>query len=200
HAFRPDTRMPRFYGLSNNDAREDWPKSHAEIHAITHYLWAKSTPPPDFEDPPKQGDAARGKDLFLQKGCMACHAHKEYSADNFPEREGLGVSVKKFAGADFGPSLSDVAAKFQSNEQGYKWLANWIKAPESYHPKSLMPNLQLSWQDAADIATWILSIPGEWPQPVDMPAVDSPEVRRGVDDPVPLYKKKTDGLSQVPEI
>ena len=28
HAFRPDSRMPRFYGLTNNsDAKEDWPKN-----------------------------------------------------------------------------------------------------------------------------------------------------------------------------
>ena len=45
HAFRPDSRMPRFYGLTNNNGKEDWPKNYAEIHAITHYLFTKSTPP-----------------------------------------------------------------------------------------------------------------------------------------------------------
>ena len=54
HAFRPDSRMPRFYGLTNNGATEDWPKNYAEIHAITHYLFAKSTPPDNFTDPPDQ--------------------------------------------------------------------------------------------------------------------------------------------------
>ena len=163
HAFRPDTRMPRYYGLTNNDARGDWPKNHAEIHAITHYLFSKSTPPAEFVDPPAKGDAARGKELFLQKGCMACHAHKEYEPGTFPE------SVREYAKADYGPNLSNIAAKFQSQDQGYRWLANWIKAPEAYHPKSLMPNVQLSFQDSADIASWILSIPGEWPEPVDHP-------------------------------
>ena len=52
HAFRPDSRMPRFYGLTNNNGKEDWPKNYAEIHAITHYLYAKSTAPADFVDPP----------------------------------------------------------------------------------------------------------------------------------------------------
>ena len=41
HAFRPDSRMPRFYGLTNNDAAEDdIPKGDAEIQAIAHYLFS----------------------------------------------------------------------------------------------------------------------------------------------------------------
>ena len=184
HAFRPDSRMPRFYGVTNNNAPKDWPKNHAEIHAITHYLFAKSTPPEHFVAPPAKSDPAHGKELFVQKGCLACHSHKPYTAEadvqladqgdvnakykrtpprprydpsHFPE------SVRAYAEANFGPNLANIAAKFQSHDQGYKWLANWIKAPESYHPKSLMPNLQLSAGDAADIAAWILSVPGEWP-------------------------------------
>ena len=53
-----------------------------------------------------------------------------------------------------------------------------------------MPNLQLSFQDAADIASWILSVPGEWPEPVDVPAVDSAEVKEGLDELVKLYVTK----------
>ncbi len=200
HAFRPDSRMPRFYGVSNNDHAADWPKNHAEIHAITAYLWAKSTPPEGFVDPPDEGDADRGKDLFFQKWCMACHAHKDYAPGTMPAEGALGVAVGTFAEADYGPSLSNVAAKFQSNEQGFQWLANWIKAPEAYHPKSLMPNLQLSWQEAADIASWILSVPAEWPEPIEVPALDTAEVREGLDDLVALYKSKTEPLSRVPEV
>ena len=90
-------------------------------------------------------------------------AAQMYDPSGFPE------SVRPYAKADFGPNLSNVSAKFQSHEQGYKWLANWIHAPDAYHPQSLMPNLQLSLQDAADIAAWILSIKGEWPVTVDDP-------------------------------
>ena len=113
---------------------------------------------------------------------MACHAHRPYDQGEVQRADrgqinpkykpdatatldpsGFPESVRDYAKADFGPNLSNIAAKFQSHDQGYKWLANWIKAPEAYHPKSLMPNLQLSWQDSADIASWILSVPGEWP-------------------------------------
>jgi cbb3-type cytochrome oxidase cytochrome c subunit len=140
---------------------------------------------------------------------MACHSHRAYAAaevnpidknninraykpdlaatfdpSTFPE------AAREYAAAEFGPNLANIAAKFQSHEQGYKWLANWIKAPEAYHPKSLMPNLQLSAQDAADIAAWIISVPGEWPVTVEMPAVDSPEVKAGLDELVQLFVVK----------
>jgi cbb3-type cytochrome oxidase cytochrome c subunit len=209
HAFRPDSRMPRFYGVSNNNGPKDWPKNHAEIHAITHYLFAKSKPPAGFVDPPAKTDPARGKELFLQKGCMACHAHKPYDTAEVhphdqrdvnpgykPDRaatydpSGFPESVRSYAKADFGPNLGNIAAKFQQHAQGHKWLTNWIKAPESYHPKSLMPNLQLSLEDAADIAAWLISVPGEWPVKVDVPPVNSQEVEQGLNELVKLYVAK----------
>lgn len=209
HAFRPDSRMPRFYGVTNNNGPKDWPKNYAEIQAITHYLFSKSKPPADFVDPPAKSDAKRGKELFFQKGCLACHSHKPYTATEVHEHDrkklnpaykpdasamfdpgSFPESVREYAQANFGPNLSNIAAKFQSNEQGYKWLANWIKSPEKYHPKSLMPNLQLSAQDAADIAAWVISVPGEWPVTVNVPGVESPEVREGLDELLKLFISK----------
>lgn len=214
HAFRPDSRMPRFYGVSNNDRPADQPKTHAEIQAITHYLYAKSTPPQGFVDPPAKNDPARGKDLFFQKGCMACHAHRPYETADVQEQDQghrnpaykpdgsatfdpntpghFPEPVRQYARADFGPNLSNIAAKFPSKEQGYRWLANWIRSPESYHPKSLMPNLQLSAQDAADIAAWLLSVPAGWPVKVEpVPPVDNPEVAGALDELVKLYVSKS---------
>ncbi len=115
--------------------------------------------------------------------------------------KGFPAAAQEYALADFGPNLSNMAAKFQSKPGGLKWLSNWIAAPEKYHPKSLMPNLQLSPQDAADIASWILSVPGEWPVKVEVPPVDSKEVKEAVDELVKLYVsksgsfKKADGKS-----
>ncbi len=210
HAFRPDSRMPRFYGLGNNGAAEDWPKNYAEIYAITHYLYAKSTPPAEFSEPPAATDPAKGKDLFLQKGCLACHQHRPYAEGDVqpadkrsinpaykPDRaltydpQTFPESVRQNALADFGPNLSNMAAKFQGKPQGLKWLTNWIQAPERYHPKSLMPNLQLTAEEAGNIASWILSVPGEWPVNVDVLAVDSKEVKGAIDELVKLYVTKS---------
>jgi cbb3-type cytochrome oxidase cytochrome c subunit len=215
HAFRPDSRMPRFYGLVNNNGKDDWPKNYAEIHAITHYLYTKSTPPDDFQDPPAKTDPAKGKTLFLQKGCLACHQHQPYEKSKLQPADvasanpaykpdvaatyapaNFPASAREFAEADFGPNLSNIAAKFQSQPQGLKWLANWIQAPEKYHPKSLMPSLQLSFEDAADIASWILSVPGEWPVKVDVPGVETKEVKAAVDELVSLYVSKSGGFKK----
>src|SRR4029077_7600908 len=57
-------------------------------------------------------------------------------------------------------------------------------------------NLQLSQQDAADIASWILSVPGEWPVKVEVPAVGSPEVTSAVDELVRLYVSKSGGFKK----
>ena len=210
HAFRPDSRMPRFYGVSNNAAPEDQPKNFAEIYAITHYLFAKSTPPTEFTDSPAATDPAKGKELFLQKGCLACHQHRPYAEKDIQQADkksmnpaykpdaaltfdpkNFPATVQQNALADFGPNLSNMAAKFAGKPQGLKWLSNWIQAPERYHPKSLMPNLQLTPEEAGHIASWILSVPGEWPVNVDVPALDSKEVKEAVDELVKLYISKS---------
>jgi cytochrome c551/c552 len=201
--------MPRFYGVSNNDTPADQPKSDAEIHAITHYLFAKSAPPAEFGEVKEKGVAAKGKELFLQKGCLACHAHRPYVASEVQPQDQKRInpkykpdtaatwdpsifpeSVRGYAKADYGPNLSNIAAKFQSHDQGYQWLANWIKNPDAYHPKSLMPNLQLSAQDSADIAAWIISVPGQWPVNVEVPPVDAPDVQKALDELLELYVSK----------
>jgi len=202
--------MPRFYDLTNNDAKDDLPKSQAEVQAITHYLFARSTPPEGFEDPPAKADAKRGKELFLQKGCLACHQHRPYEPSSVQQsdREHLNPnykpdpaatyapetfpeSARNFAKADYGPNLGNLAAKFQHEpDKGQKWLSNWIHNPEKYHPKSLMPNLQLAFQDAADIAAWLISVPGDWPVSVEVSSVQDKPVAGALDELVKLYVSK----------
>jgi len=213
HAFRPDSRMPRFYGLTNNDSKDDLPKSHAEIQAIAHYLFARSTPPEDFVAPPAQTDAKRGKVLFLQKGCLACHQHRPYEASSVQVADRKSINpdykpdpaatydpknfpdaVRTYAQAGYGPNLGNIAAKFRSEpDKGQKWLSNWIQNPEKYHPKSLMPNLQLTFQDAADIASWLISVPGDWPVQVEVPPVEDKSVATALNDLVKLYVSKAGG-------
>lgn len=184
-AFRPDTRMPRFYGVSNNASPHDQPLSNAEIRSITHYLYAKSTPPEGFVEPKTKGDPAKGKELFFNKGCMACHAHKDYAPEKLP------ASAAPYAKADHGPNLSNVADKFNSPEQGHAWLTNWITAPEKYHPGTLMPNLQIAIEDASDIAAWLLSVKAEWAQSVSVPEAADVEVGEAINKLVRLYKERS---------
>ncbi len=185
HTFRPDTRMPAFYGLTNNSAKSDQPKNHAEIHAITAFLYSKSSKPEGFQEIKTAGNAEAGKNLFMQKGCVACHAHKEFPSEKFPK------PVQQYVAADYGPNLSNVSAKFPDPKMGEGWLANWILAPEKYHPNTLMPNLQLSLEDSTNIAAWLLTVKSDVPKTFEeLPPVNDPEVSKALDELVSLYKRK----------
>ncbi len=131
--FRPDTRMPQFYGLHEHlDGKglEDAERFEAvEIRAVTDYLLALSQPveplpaPPEVTEPPSR---ERGKRLFLTRGCLACHRH-----DDFPEAQ-----------STFALDLSRLGAKLGS-EAGRKWLVSWIRDPARHSPRTFMPNLLL---------------------------------------------------------
>ncbi len=200
HAFRPDSRMPRFYGVSNNDSPADAPKNDAEIQAITHYLFATSKPPAEFVDPPAKERSGQGeRNSSSRRDAWLAHSHKPYdksevqlgrSRPDQPEvqaRRGghlrsqqLPESVRNYAKADYGPNLSNIAAKFKSHADGYKWLANWIESPEA------IPSQELDAEPAAhdgrlgEHRRLDPSVPGEWPVLVDVPAADTDTVKDGV--------------------
>ena len=195
--------------VTNNDGQEDWPKNYAEIHAITHYLFAKSTPPADFVDPPAKTDPAKGKELFLQKGCLACHQHRPYEPASIQvaDREtanpaykpdpaktydpkGFPAAVQEYAQADFGPNLSNIAAKFQSQPAGLKWLVQLDRSAREVPPQEPDAQPPALIQDAADIAGWILSVPARMARQGRRAAVDSREVKAAVDELVKLYVSK----------
>ncbi|WP_337174737.1 c-type cytochrome [Paludisphaera sp.] len=208
-AFRPDTHMPRYFGI-DDDQPGDAARADAEVHAVVRYLMEKSRPAPRASEPPEEPDADRGKETFLARGCLACHQHRPYPSSDpsyqvdpddtfdpsvFPE------SARPFAKADLGPNLVNVAAKFADDESGRAWLASWIKNPGAHDQDSRMPDLQLSDQEAADVAAWLMSVPGGWPAKVDAPPVDSPPVRDALDELVRLYVRKggyKDGSGIVP--
>lgn len=147
--FRPATRMPKFFNLEGQLDAHNTKLTPIEIASIAHYLFNKSTPnellKPDASYKP---DAARGKTLFSQRGCLGCHTH-----DDFP-------GIKK----DFGPNLTKINEKVLAGEKGRNWVYTWIRNPHLHHPRSRMPNLFLEPEkqgdklvdDAADIAAFLL--------------------------------------------
>jgi mono/diheme cytochrome c family protein len=106
--------------------------SDEETLAITAYLMDSSDKDFKFDNKFKQGSAENGKKLFESVGCYACHKY-----------QGKGET--------FGPDLSNVGNKVRS-----KWLINWISLPHTYNDKSKMPNLRLSYDEAADISAFLL--------------------------------------------
>lgn len=175
-AFRPGTKMPTFR------LDED------EIKAISAFLWQSAI------DPEKegiklatqpQGDAAHGKELFKNLGCLACHSIDGNTID-------MGGQT---VGGTFAANLSRVGEK-----ASYDYIVRWVHNPrerllpyspsagrdltpadyaskgtkflfDDEHSKSpldgnelqvqnmtVMPNFRLSDQDAQDIATFLMSL------------------------------------------
>jgi mono/diheme cytochrome c family protein len=74
--------------------------------------------------------------------------NKEETPPAFP-----GTGEVYVGGPTFGPDLSRVASK--ANPQ---WLYRWLKDPKRYRPKTNMPNLRLSDQEARDISTYLMTL------------------------------------------
>jgi mono/diheme cytochrome c family protein/exonuclease VII large subunit len=107
---------------------------------------------------PEKGDAAKGRKLFTEKGCLACHSHDGTTT------AGLGVDPAH-GEANFGPNLTRIAAKIAPEFTGGKslgeakrrWIVQWVLNPTVYHPRTRMPITHLKPRDAADVAEWLLS-------------------------------------------
>lgn len=139
-AFRPTTRMPRFFHNSNNSSPEDIDRSNVEIRAMVEFLFSKSVPI-QYAPMTLTGDPTNGKLLVDSYGCIGCHLrHEEKPASIVTRRR-------------FGPALDKLGSKTNAT-----WLFHWLKEPRHYAPLTRMPNMKLSDQDAMDIATYLLSL------------------------------------------
>jgi mono/diheme cytochrome c family protein len=101
--------------------------------------------------PKKEGDAANGRRLFTERGCLACHAH-----EGTTKTGGLAVAGE----ANFGPELSRIAAKLRpatDKAAARLWLVQWLLNPNVHHPRTRMPITHLKVEDANDVAAWLLS-------------------------------------------
>jgi cytochrome c2 len=157
--FRPSTRMPRFFGLWDH-LRDEHGKLAAnevapqlepvEIRGVIAYLADYDQPlrlseqeRQQFKPAVAAGDVERGKTQFEIRGCLACHTHKD-----FPDT----ATFRSPEDIVQGPDLSAIASKFDArrNPAGPVWLYAWIKEPTRYHARTVMPNLFLEREKAAD--------------------------------------------------
>lgn len=159
--FRPTTRMPKFFGNSNQQDHLAEMLQPVELQALALFLDAKSEPMELMA--PKEGyapNAERGKTLFSRKGCMACHSYDD-------------EQLKGAKANNFGPDLTRIHEKIKPGVDGFQWLYTWIKEPTRYHTRTKMPNLYLNpegegekyMDPAADIAAFLLQKgAGEFPK------------------------------------
>jgi mono/diheme cytochrome c family protein len=120
--------------------------------------------------PPNAVDEAahrtRGRQLFSEKGCLACHSHQGTMKAG-PDTPAVNSE------ATFGPNLSRIADKVapEGGKDKRRWLVQWILNPTVHHPRTRMPITHLVAADAADIADWLLSQSGDSPAMVRYPEV-----------------------------
>ncbi|MFP6769462.1 MAG: hypothetical protein VB859_14900 [Planctomycetaceae bacterium] len=198
--FRPNTRMPQFFGLSNQADAHGTDFSPVEVAAVARYLLTQSKQAEGSEplDQPPTGykpDPKRGAIAFRERGCLACHSH-----DAVPDPDGK-------LSATSGPNLSKIHLKIRHDQGkqpgdptdgGFRWLYSWIRNPQRHFPRTRMPDLFLDPQGkgdslddpAADIAAFLLSKgTGDY---VDVDT-GSDKFRKALDDLVKLYAGKVIG-------
>ena len=150
-AFRPSTKMPRLFHLSNTSDPDSADKNNALIAGIAHYL-IKNSEPVSLENVPGKGDPETGKKLVETLGCLGCHSAGDKQAN------------------DHGPELLNLGSKVKP-----EWLYSWLKNPKAYHAGTRMPDLRLSNEEAAHITSYLLQQKDEKFDSLRLPAV-KPEV------------------------
>jgi mono/diheme cytochrome c family protein len=119
---------------------------------IVTYLFSKSTRRRWVG--PETGNAAHGKELVESVGCLGCHLNSETFTDKsgatrLAHRDDYPIE------RNFGYNLANVGSKTYPG-----WIYNWVKDPKHYSPATYMPNLRLSDQQVADVATYLSGLKG----------------------------------------
>jgi len=188
--FRPSTKMPRFFGLwehlDGKGLEESMRYEPLEIRSMVHYLAESSQPfeyVPAFGGITAETDITRGRKVFQLRGCLACHQHGD-----FPE-----------ATSNHGPDLSRIGAKLASHPRGKEWLYSWIREPERYHSKTIMPNVLLEPEKladgrvsdpAADATAYLMQSTEDW-RPAGVPSQSlGAEEREALDELALMYLKE----------
>ncbi len=84
-----------------------------------------------------KGSVEKGRTLFTEKACIACHSEKANA---------LGISRRV-------PLLSDTGLKIKGD-----YLVNWISNPTSINPNTWMPKLELTNEDISDLTAYLKTL------------------------------------------
>src|SRR2546428_3384587 len=142
-AVKPTTWMPRFFYNSNNSSPEDAVRNEVEINAIAAYLFANAEKHEFAVKSPRPGDAKAGEQIVKAIGCQGCHV------------VGEGARAEVGPRRTFGQPLENIG-----NKTTYEWIYNWVRDPKHYSPATYMPNLRLTNQQVADVATFLVGLKG----------------------------------------
>lgn len=163
HEFRPTTKMPQFR------------LAPEQVQAVAAFIWQAGVPgPAPAKQPP--GNAARGKELFETRGCLGCHALGESRGRSFAadlsrvgEKANYDYLVRwihnprertrpycSFEKRDLGPE------DYARHGRPFRFDLENSRCPNDGHElqvqqATVMPSLRLSWEDARDIASFLMT-------------------------------------------
>ncbi len=90
------------------------------------------------------GDPHRARAAFQRYGCVACH-----TIEGMSDTEAMvGPPLIHMA------SRSYLAGMLQNNSEN---MMRWIRTPHEVNPKTAMPNMGVTEQDARDMASYLYS-------------------------------------------
>ena len=144
--FRHNTKMPAFFGQSNNSDSVSVQRNETEIATIVEYLF----PNGDKNKSKNQkylGDKDKGEKLFNTIGCKGCHII-EQNPENIPQ-----VVDQEILFRQHGPNLIGIGTKTNPD-----WLYKWLKNPSDYWHDTAMPSLRLSDQEAKDLTAYLFEL------------------------------------------
>ena len=131
-AIRPRTRMPTFRL-----------KDEEVLHIVAYLNGQEKLPKGLATYRSEQASYTKGRDLFSEKGCVACHSDKRNEA----------------CLTDRVPNLSDAGLKLSS-----RWIATWLEGPADLSPETAMPRLMLTDEERRDLTRYLK---GLWPKEVE---------------------------------
>ncbi len=127
------TTMPSLFGGPDRDLDA--------IEALTHFLASRKGLK---REPLPAGDVERGKEIYHEVGCVACHdVEQGYVPKSFPP--GTEPELPGF------PSVP-LAMAYLYDEAA---LAAFLQDPLAVRPAGRMPDMKLNAQEAADVAKYL---------------------------------------------
>jgi len=130
----------------------------------------------------KAGQLRLGRELFLERRCVRCHADANLAEASVPE---LRMDA---------PSLEGIGVRRHSH-----WMARWIREPKSLRPTANMPKLlhgPQAQEDAEAIAAYLATLqtggpvkPAEARYQTKQKGVPEDEAAPAVGEPKPLYER-----------
>ena len=166
HEFDPNAQMPQFR------------LQPEEVRAIAAFIWQDALKGPALPHQPA-GDPARGRQLLYERGCLACHSVGEGTqriggdfAANL-SREGEKANYDYLVRWIYNPHLRtapycpyehrDLTPEdYARHGLPFVFDAEHSRCPNDGHElefeePTVMPSFRLSWQDARDIASLLMT-------------------------------------------